>query len=107
MELNIDSFMTPKGVLSILASLMVVCSFILSAPVIAQQFSTTPYGGVNAGGLQQVTIPGLEGLTGFVSGENQLSLATYLVSQDGYSCTSKWSGWLYPARTRHKVPYIP
>ena len=85
MELNIDSFMTPKGVLSILAALSVVCSFMLTAPVIviAQQYSGAPYGGYTAGDVQQVTIPGLEGLTGFVSGENGLSLATYLASQDG------------------------
>jgi hypothetical protein len=53
MELNLDSFVTPKGVLSVLTALAVVCSFILSAPVIGQQFAAAPSGGM-AGGIGQV-----------------------------------------------------
>jgi hypothetical protein len=80
MELKLDSLVTPKGVLSVLTALAVVCSLILSAPVLGQQFAAAPS---TVTGTGQVNIPGLEGLNGFVSGENQISLATYMASQDG------------------------
>ncbi len=80
MEMSIASLLTLKGMLSLLAVLALVCSIIYVAPGIAQQFTSIPYG---ADGLQPVSIPGLDGLQGFVAGENQISLATYMVSQDG------------------------
>jgi hypothetical protein len=46
MELNLDSFITPKGVAGILLALAIVCSFTLTAAAIGQQLAA-PYAGTS------------------------------------------------------------
>jgi hypothetical protein len=61
---------------------VLICS-LFSPAVFAQGISSEYYpSGLVGGGVTSLTIPGLEGFQGFVEGENQISLATYMVSQD-------------------------
>lgn len=90
--MKVKSPFTPAGMLSMLAALSVVCSLILSVPIITQHSAGAPPGDTRdvsspyaaaSYGAQSLSIPGLDGLDGFVRGENQISLATYMVSEDG------------------------